>query len=284
MEAPWVALFSTAPAPWQAYLALALQLAKEAGEVVRTARLHDDDSASKSSSVDLVTKYDKQCEQLIFDGIRKAYPSHLLIGEESTSEGNKIVISDETTWIVDPIDGTTNFIHSFPYTCISIAVAEGKRPVVGVVHAPLLGETFVAIEGCGAFLNGTRIKVSKTTKIDQAVIVTEAGYHRKSPAIDIVLGNIQNLLQANVRGLRMCGSAALNFANVAAGRIDLYYEWGCFTWDWAAGCLLVTEAGGVVRDPSMAPHDLYGRAALCASSQELAEAVGALIKPPPLSY
>ncbi|CAK7323269.1 unnamed protein product [Dovyalis caffra] len=206
--------------------------------------------------VDLVTETDKSCEDLIFNHLRKQYPSHKFIGEETTAANGVTELTDEPTWIVDPLDGTTNFVHGFPFVCTSIGLTIGKVPTVGVVYNPIMDELFTGILGKGAFLNGKPIKVSSQSELVKSLLASEVGTKRDKATVDATTDKINRLL-FKVRSLRMSGSCALNLCGVACGRIDLFYETGYGgPWDVAGGAVIVKEAGGLVYDPSGKDFDI----------------------------
>jgi fructose-1,6-bisphosphatase/inositol monophosphatase family enzyme len=187
-------------------------------------------------------------------------------------------VTDEPTWIVDPIDGTTNFVHRFPFSCVSIGLAIGKKVVVGVVYNPMMGEMFTAIRGQGAKLNGEPISISQTTDLKQALVATGFPYQRDDATLDHVLANVKIILQ-HCRAVRRAGSAALDMCYVARGVFDIYYEAGVHAWDIAAGALIVEEAGGYVKDMYDTPFSLGLRRVACGNRQ-LIEAATALLKRP----
>ncbi|CAI5950030.1 unnamed protein product [Closterium sp. NIES-65] len=201
--------------------------------------------------VDLVTETDKQCEALIMQHISAAYPSHKFIGEEESSERGTAGLGDDPTWMVDPLDGTTNFVHRYPFVCVSIGLAINKAVVVGVVFNPILNEMFTAMRGHGAMLNDEPIHASSQADMGSALLATEIGTKRDAGTVAGLTGRISNLL-FQVRSLRLSGSCALNLVGVACGRLDLFYEIGFGgPWDVAAGSLIVEEAGGLCFDPSV---------------------------------
>ncbi|XP_020227130.1 inositol-phosphate phosphatase isoform X1 [Cajanus cajan] len=209
-----------------------------------------------NAQVDLVTETDKACEDLIFNHLKQLYPSHKFIGEETTAAGANAQLTDEPTWIVDPLDGTTNFVHGFPFVCVSIGLTIGKIPTVGVVYNPIINELFTGIRGKGAFLNGNPIKVSSQTELMSALLVTEVGTKRDKSTLDACTNRINSLL-FKVRSLRMTGSCALNLCGIACGRLDVCFELGFGgPWDVAGGAVIVREAGGVIFDPSGADFDI----------------------------
>jgi myo-inositol-1(or 4)-monophosphatase len=194
------------------------------------------------AAADFVTDVDRRCEGLIVDAIREAFPDHHIFSEETPFEGWKPGI----TWIIDPLDGTTNFIHGFPLVSVSVAVAMDREVILGFVLEPILGEFFSARKGAGAFLNGKRISVRPNVTTRNALIAT--GFpHRSKAVLEPYLAALGRVLRA-ANDMRRGGSAALDLAYVAAGRLDGFWEPGLKTWDVAAGALLVREAGGVVSD------------------------------------
>lgn len=191
---------------------------------------------------DYVTDVDRRCEDLITEIIAGGFPSHHIVAEETPGEE----VGNGTTWIIDPLDGTTNFIHGFPFVAVSIAVCEDRKPILGLVFDPLRDELFVARTGQGATLNGSPIRVADSAPLDQSLIAT--GFpHRIRQIIDPYM-NMFRAVFPRVSGIRRAGSAALDLAYVASGRVDGFWEAGLKAWDVAAGSLLVTEAGGHVTD------------------------------------
>ena len=191
---------------------------------------------------DYVTAVDKESETLILNRIRSHFPHHHIISEETPNRGFEPGIS----WVIDPLDGTTNFIHGFPFVAVSIAVCEDMRPLLGFVLDPVRQELFFAERGGGASVNGRRICTSKPPSLDQSLIAT--GFpHRTRYLIEPYLNTFRNIFQT-VSGIRRAGAAALDLAYLAAGRVDGFWEAGLKAWDVAAGSLLVTEAGGSVSD------------------------------------
>lgn len=168
--------------------------------------------------------------------------------------------------MVDPLDGTTNFVHRFPFVCTSIALVIEKQIVVAVVLNPVLNEMFTAVKGKGAYLNGKPIKVSDRSKLNQALLATEIGVSRDEEVMDAIFSRIRGVT-AQVRSIRCAGACALNLCSVACGRIDVMFEvgfGGC--WDCAAGALIVTEAGGQMLDPSGSPFNVMARRVLGANA------------------
>ncbi|CAN1337150.1 Inositol monophosphatase [Linum perenne] len=237
------------------FLGTAVDAAKNAGEVIRKG-FYLTKQVEHKGTVDLVTETDKACEDLVFNHLKEKYPTHKFIGEETTAANGVTELTDEPTWIVDPLDGTTNFVHGFPFVCISIGLTIGKVSKVGVVYNPIMEELYTAIRGHGAFLNGKAIKASSQPELVKALLVTEVGTKRDKATLDLTTNRINSLLY-KVRSLRMSGSCALNLCGVASGRLDLFYETGYGgPWDVAAGVLLVEEAGGRIFDPSGKAFDI----------------------------
>lgn len=224
------------------YLAKAVELARAAGEIqlsyFRNPRLA---SQTKLNSFDVVTEADKASERLILDGIRSAFPGHAILSEESGKEGAK---DAEWLWVIDPLDGTTNFNQGLPVFSVSIALQHHGATVVGVVYAPYLGELFTAVKDHGAYLNGKPIYVRHNTDLGTMVVATGMPYDRDRHP-DNNLDNISRVC-LRVRGTRRMGSAAIDLAYTAAGYYDAYWELNLNPWDVDAGILLVQEAGGIV--------------------------------------
>ncbi|EYU33851.1 hypothetical protein ABFS82_08G155000 [Erythranthe guttata] len=237
------------------FLAAAVDAAKRAGEVIRSG-FYETKNVEHKGQVDLVTETDKKCEELIFDFLKLQFPDHKFIGEETTAAFGTTELTDEPTWIVDPLDGTTNFVHGFPFVCVSIGLTIGRIPTVGVVYNPIMDELFTAIRGKGAFLNGKPIKTSSQNELVKSLLATEIGTKRDKSTVDASTNRVNSLL-FKVRSLRMSGSCAINLCGIACGRLDLFYELGFGgPWDVAAGAVIVTEAGGLVFDPSGKEFDI----------------------------
>ena len=225
-----------------ALLNIAVSAARKAGNFISRALERVDTLQVDSKGYnDFVSEVDRRAEQEIIQVIHKAYPHHAILAEESGEQGD-----NESVWIIDPLDGTTNFLHGFPQFAVSIAMQHSGRPEVAVVYDPLRDELFTAIRGSGAQLNGRRLRVSKAKSLDGTLIGT--GFPFKDPThIDAYLGMFKALLPRTA-GIRRAGSAALDLAYVAAGRLDGFWEIGLKPWDMAAGILLIQEAGGIIGD------------------------------------
>ncbi|TVU46310.1 hypothetical protein EJB05_05836 [Eragrostis curvula] len=157
------------------FLAVAVEAAKNAGQIIRNG-FYQTKNVEHKGQVDLVTETDKACEDLIFNHLRKHFPDHKFIGEETSAAlGATADLTDDPTWIVDPLDGTTNFVHGFPFVCVSIGLTISKVPTIGVVYNPIMNELFTAVRGKGAFLNDSPIKASSQNELVKALLVTEVG-------------------------------------------------------------------------------------------------------------
>ncbi|XP_039287705.1 inositol monophosphatase 1 [Nilaparvata lugens] len=245
----------------------AMKYALQGGELIKKANEESTKSFEfKLSAIDLVTETDKAVEKLLIEGLSKDFPDHKFIGEESSE--SKITLTDDPTWIIDPVDGTMNFVHGYPNVCISIALVINKVTEIGIIYNPFINWNFTAKRGRGSFLNDKKISVSKTKELSLALIGFELGTSRNEEKGKVVLENV-NRLAPVVHGIRSAGSCAMNMALVAMGASDAYYEFGVHAWDYAAGDILVREAGGVAIDPAGGPLDLLSCRMLCAATQEL---------------
>ncbi|MGH0176260.1 UNVERIFIED_CONTAM: hypothetical protein FKN15_013244 [Acipenser sinensis] len=249
--------------------------ARKAGDVVREA-LKNEGCMSvmlKSSPADLVTETDQKVESMIISSIKKKFPTHSFIGEESVAAGESSILTDNPTWIIDPIDGTTNFVHRFPFVAVSIGFAVKKELEFGVVYSCMEDKMYTARKGRGAFCNGVQLKVSGQEDITKSLIITELGSNRNPDTVKRVLANMDRLLCVPVHGIRAVGTAAVNMCLVATGGADAYYEIGIHCWDMAAAAVIVTEAGGVVMDVTGGPFDLMSRRLITASSRAIGERI-----------
>jgi myo-inositol-1(or 4)-monophosphatase len=228
----------------QPLLNIAIRAARRAGEVIVRGmnRLHRLDVRAKGQN-DFVTEIDTQAEAAIIEIIHKHYPDHAVLGEESGQSGG--AADSEFLWIIDPLDGTTNFVHGFPQFAVSIGVQRRGRMEHGVVYDPLRQELFTTSRGEGAQLDGKRIRVSAQVGLDRALIGTGFPYRSNVQYLDAYLAMMKVVMQSTA-GIRRPGAAALDLAYVAAGRLDAFWEIGLSPWDTAAGALLITEAGGMV--------------------------------------
>jgi myo-inositol-1(or 4)-monophosphatase len=223
-------------------LNIAVKAARRAGQIINRASLDLERlQVGVKQQSDYVTEVDRAAEAAIIETIREAYPKHAILAEETGSSGES-----EYQWIIDPLDGTTNFIHGFPQYAVSIGLAHRGVMNQAVVYDPTRNELFTASKGAGAFLNDKRIRVSKRAKLAESLIGTGFPYRMFDHA-DAYLAIFRELTQKTA-GLRRPGAASIDLAYVACGRTDGFWEFGLSPWDMAAGTLLITEAGGLVGD------------------------------------
>ncbi|XP_061713631.1 inositol monophosphatase 1 [Cydia pomonella] len=252
------------------YFESALSLVKTCGNLIKDHITGCKDFVLKSCDIDLVTEIDKKVEETLVGGLSKLYADHKFIGEEAVSDGAKCELTDAPTWVIDPVDGTMNFVHGFPHSCISLGLLINKEAVAGIVYNPILEQLFTAKKGKGAFYNGRQIHVSQIKELSKALIMTEAGTSRDPERQKVLFENFKMII-TKAHGIRTLGSAALNMCMVALGGADLNFEFGIHAWDIAAGDIIVREAGGVCIDPAGGPFDVLSRRVLCASTEELAQ-------------
>ena len=245
----------------KSFTAVAVNCASKAGEWIKSRIGQFAEPDLKHSMHDLVTEVDKGSERLIRNLIGTHFPHHSFLGEEGVEPGPEASaralekVSDaEYLWIVDPIDGTTNYVHGFPFYSVSIALARKGQVIVGVVYDPSRDELFVAERGKGAYVHGKRMSISGEKALRQSLVATGFPADHVA-ALPANLKQIQ-AVAPQVRNVRVAGSAALHMAYVAAGRLSGFWEIGLNAWDLAAGSLLVEEAGGRVTDQSGEPYHL----------------------------
>jgi len=226
------------------YCSLAVGAAKEAGLFLRR-HLNQAHEIEFKGEINLVTEADRTSEALIVSRIRQAFPDHDIMAEESPDIRN----GSSYRWIIDPLDGTTNYAHGYPVFCVSIALEYRDEVILGVIYNPMMDELYVARKGRGALLNNGKIAVSGTADLSRSLLATGFPYDIRESKED----NIDNFvaMAKRVQAIRRAGSAAFDLACLAAGRFDGFWELKLAPWDTAAGCLMVTEAGGQV-------SDLYG--------------------------
>ena len=227
----------------QGLLNTAVDAARQAGNVLtRILNRGEHLDVRTKATNEFVSKADHAAEDAIIDIIRRRYPDHAILAEESGTQGE-----NEFQWIIDPLDGTTNYVHGFPVFAVSIAVAQRGRLEVGVVHDPTSQELFTAMRGRGAQLDGRRIRVSGRQNMNESLIGTGFPYHSNRRWLNPYMGMLRAMTKS-CAGVRRPGAAALDLANVAAGRLDGFWEFGLKPWDIAAGTLLIREAGGLVEE------------------------------------
>jgi myo-inositol-1(or 4)-monophosphatase len=251
------------------FISVAEEAARAAGRFLRTAFSQSRQITQKAPN-DLVTDADRGAERVILACIRDHFPGHEILSEETGTHPGTAGI----TWIVDPLDGTTNYAHAYPCFCVSIAVREGESLLAGVVYDPLRDELFSARRGAGASLNGAPIRASATRELGMALVATGFPY-------DLTGDGRRSLAQLvavapRAQGIRRAGSAALDLCAVACGRLDAYWEIGIAPWDIAAGVLIVQEGGGLVTGLAGEPFVLEGRAVLASNGLVHSELIDAL--------
>jgi len=223
-------------------LNIAVKAARRAGSIInRAAQDLDAVAVSSKRHNDFVTEVDRAAEQAVIEILLKAFPDHAILAEESGAHGKS-----DFVWIIDPLDGTTNFIHGFPQYCVSIGLKHKGVLSQAVVYDPGRNELFTASRGHGAYLNDRRMRVSRRTQLDDALIGTGFPFGEVKHLSEYV--TMMRKVMTQTAGIRRAGAAALDLAYVAAGRLDGFWEMGLSPWDMAAGSLLIQEAGGLVSD------------------------------------
>ncbi len=223
-------------------LNIAVKAARRAGGIISRASQNLDVLTIKHKSLnDLVSEVDRAAEEAIIDVIKSAYPEHAILAEESGASGDS-----EYVWIIDPLDGTTNFLHGFPQYCVSIGLLHKGVPTQGVIYDPTRNDLYTASRGRGAYLNDKRLRVSKRDKLIDGLIGTGFPF-RMFEYLDAYNAMLKDMM-TRCAGVRRAGAAALDLAAVAAGRFDGFWEIGLSPWDMAAGVIMITESGGLVGD------------------------------------
>jgi len=256
---------------------LAIRAAKEAGDILRE-NLGKIKRIDYKSRVSLVTDIDRLAEERILSIIREKYPSHDILTEERRIEEK----GSQYKWIIDPLDGTTNYVHEYPRYCVSVALEKDGEVILGVVYDPVPDELFLAEKGKGATLNGRKISVSKIDELDKSLLATGFPYDRRERADGYL--KLYREFMLNSQGVRRDGSAALNLCYTANGRFDGFWEEQLAPWDVAAGSLIVTEAGGEVTDFKGDRIDIYEKEILASNGKihkEMQEILGKVIKKSP---
>jgi len=235
---------------YSSYLSAAAEIAREAGALL--VRYFERRVAVEyKGDFDVVTEADRASERLIVERLRARFPTHSIVAEEGTGVDHH----SEFVWYVDPLDGTTNFAHSFPMFAVTMALEQAGEMVAGVVYDPLRDEFFSAEKGGGAYLNNRRIHVSRVNKLAESLLATGFPSQRRHADVNVYFYHQTAML---AHGVRRAGSAALDLSYVACGRLDGFWEFRLNPWDIAAGLLLVTEAGGRYSDMRGQPHQLRG--------------------------
>ena len=251
------------------YLDFAIELAREAGGVLKH-YMRREKHVELKGRANLVTVADKESEALVIRRIRERYPDHAILAEESGASSGS-----ESKWIIDPLDGTTNFAHQYPFFCVSIGFEQAGQLVCGAVYDPWRDEMFSAARGEGAFVNGERMQVSDVDKLGNALIMTGFSYGVRDK-MDIALGQFRAFLFES-QGVRRGGSAALDLCYAALGRVDGFWEMDLHPWDTAAGVVILEEAGGRVTDFSGGKFSVYGKQ-IIASNGKIHDEMVAVLK------
>jgi myo-inositol-1(or 4)-monophosphatase len=235
---------------------LASEAAREAGALQKKS-LGKVKNIEFKGDINLVTEVDKACEKLIIEKIQKAYPDHDILAEESGVSGSQSLASGaDIRWIIDPLDGTTNYAHTYPFFCVSIGIERQGKLTAGIVYDPIADELFTAIRGQGAFLNGNPIAVSKNETLKRSLVCTGFAYNVHEAEVDN-LDHFTNFIKT-AQAVRRDGTAALDICYVACGRYDGFWEMSLWPWDMAAAVVILEEAGGTVSMFRGTPFDVYG--------------------------
>lgn len=232
----------------------AIKVIRETGNFIRQENLKLSDQQIETKGLhDYVTYVDKTSEERLTEGLKRIIPDSGFITEEDTIDDHEA----EYTWIIDPLDGTTNYIHGIPVYSVSVALQRNKQTVVGIVYEIVRDECFYSWEGAPVYMNGQLVRVTETSELNNSLLATGFPYYdyKQLPAY---LQLFEHLLR-NTRGVRRLGSAAVDLAYVAAGRFDAFFEYSLHAWDVAAGAFLVQQAGGVVCDFSGGDHFIFGK-------------------------
>jgi myo-inositol-1(or 4)-monophosphatase len=242
------------------FLEAAKAAAREAGGLLRE-NVDKRGEIMFKGTVDLVTHFDRKSQEMIFRRLSAAFPGHGFLAEEGLS----LPGTSDCRWIIDPIDGTTNFAHTFPVFCVSIALEQKGVVAVGVIYDPMRDELFEAVRGRGAFLNGARVRVSEIPELGKALLATGFPYDVRTSSFN----NVRefNAFIVRAQAIRRCGSAALDLCYVACGRFDGFWELKLKPWDVAAGALIVEEAGGRVSDFEGRTFDPFNQRALASNGR-----------------
>ncbi len=236
---------------WTKYQDIGIEAALKAGRMLRE-NMSSHREITYKGVVDLVTNFDSRSQDIILNHLSSFFPDHDFLAEEDPSERRR----SEFRWIIDPIDGTTNFAHSFPVFCISIALEYQDNIAAGIIYDPMRDEIFSAVEGDGAHLNGSRIMVSRIDDLDKSLLATGFPYDLRKSRMNNIDHFINFIKQA--QAVRRCGSAALDICYVACGRFDGFWEIKLKPWDVAAASLILSEAGGRASDFHGNPLNIFG--------------------------
>mmetsp|Transcript_2350 Transcript_2350/g.5837 ORF Transcript_2350/g.5837 Transcript_2350/m.5837 type:complete len:387 (-) Transcript_2350:447-1607(-) len=284
-----------ASSPFLEHVKLAIELALKAGNNMRSycdekgtlaEHSHDLNISYKGKPEDFCTKIDIENEHLVMEGIHTVFPTHNIIGEETTGTGELPTLTKYPTWIIDPIDGTTNFAQGLPMCCVSIGFCLDGKPLMGVVYAPMTDELYVGVVGYGAFRNGSKIMPKKrSTRLKEAVVCFEFGYVRGKKEVSSMVKVVEDIMVHGCRTSRQIGSGVLDLCYVATGRIDVVYAGvagdGWKPWDLCAGFVIAKEAGCVIesfQQTAQKDFDLYSKNHICATNKTLLEDIRTFVK------
>lgn len=269
----------------KSWMEAAEKLVLQAGQLIqanlgKAANLEDKEiNTGEGHSSAVLTETDLAVEKLLRDGLGQLFKDHCFIGEENEgSQGQITTFSNHPTWIIDPIDGTMNFVHGNPLVCTSVGLAVNRRIVGGIVNCPIIGHLYTAIKGQGAYLNGEkRLKSSGIKKIKDAMVLLEMPTGANDTKKAIQLANM-SMFMDKAHAVRCPGPAATDIAWIGAASADAFIHMGIHCWDMAAGALIITEAGGAVLDTDGSEFNLMGRQIVAAASEELAREIVANIQ------
>jgi len=244
-----------------------LSIIKEAGEILKEGFGKNKEVVFKGE-IDLVTQYDTACEKYLCDRFGVLFPEFQIVAEESYKNES---LSDKLI-IIDPIDGTTNFVHNIPHVAISVAFIDKGAKSIGVVYNPILNEMFIGIEGEGATLNGKKIEIKKGKELNKSLVATGFPYKiiEDSNTRAKIIALMDKVL-GSVRGIRRLGAASLDLCYLACGRFDIFYEYDLKPWDVAAGIIILEEAGGIALNRDKQKYDIFNDDLIISSNKELAE-------------
>jgi myo-inositol-1(or 4)-monophosphatase len=229
--------------------AFAINLARDAGRLL-AGKFNSKLEIHYKGEINLVTEADKMSEDLIIAAINSSFPDHGILSEESPAQNSQAMLR----WIIDPLDGTTNYAHGYPIFCVSIALEKEGVVVLGVIYDPLRDDMFVAERGKGAYLNGKKMNVSKTVNLSRSLLATGFPYDIRESKVNNL--NHFNLMAMEAQAIRRAGAAALDIAYLACGRFDGFWELKLMPWDMAASCLMVEEAGGIISNMNGCKWDI----------------------------
>ena len=257
---------------------VAEELVLYAGKIIEDSIDTKKNVESKGSDCDFVTEYDREIEDELIKQLSAQFPSHKFIAEETAAkEGRLPQLTDDPTWIIDPIDGTTNFVHRFPHICVSLALLVNKKAEIGIIYNPLMRQFFSARRHCGAFLNGKPIKTSDVRDVSQSLVAIEPWIAKYPEYLTNVYKRMHALIQST-HGIRTLGTAALTLCYVAMGAVEAYHVDGIQAWDVAAGKLIIEEAGGIVIDTAGGDLDIMTPRVIAACNQQIAQQLVDLFK------